>query len=117
MLLRWRSRLDVDGEELTSGFFKLDYIGFSLLALGVGALQIMLDKGQEDDWFGSHFIVTLAKGDVTQFLFWHAGRHCPALRWAVRGEMRHGAILRRSEGLGGGSARALAYRSGGAAIT
>ena len=37
----------------------LDYIGFSLLALGVGALQILLDKGQEDDWFGSHFIVTL----------------------------------------------------------
>jgi DHA2 family multidrug resistance protein len=39
---------------------KLDYIGFSLLALGVGALQIMLDKGQEDDWFGSGFITTLA---------------------------------------------------------
>jgi MFS transporter, DHA2 family, multidrug resistance protein len=39
---------------------KLDYIGFSLLALGVGALQIMLDKGQEDDWFGSNFITTLA---------------------------------------------------------
>src|SRR5262249_4669999 len=28
--------------------------------LGVGALQIMLDKGQELDWFGSSFIVTLA---------------------------------------------------------
>jgi len=39
-----------------SGF---DYIGFSLLTLGVGALQIALDKGQEDDWFGSHFITTL----------------------------------------------------------
>jgi DHA2 family multidrug resistance protein len=39
---------------------KLDYIGFSLLALGVGALQIMLDKGQQDDWFGSHFITALA---------------------------------------------------------
>src|ERR1700749_2917090 len=38
---------------------KLDYVGFSLLALGVGALQILLDKGQEDDWFGSNFIVTL----------------------------------------------------------
>jgi MFS transporter, DHA2 family, multidrug resistance protein len=38
---------------------KLDYIGFSLLCLGVGALQILLDKGQEDDWFGSHFIVWL----------------------------------------------------------
>ncbi|HUA00114.1 MAG TPA: DHA2 family efflux MFS transporter permease subunit [Candidatus Aquilonibacter sp.] len=37
-----------------------DYIGLSLLALGVGCLQVMLDKGQEDDWFGSHFIFTLA---------------------------------------------------------
>jgi MFS transporter, DHA2 family, multidrug resistance protein len=39
---------------------KMDYIGVSLLALGIGALQVMLDKGQEDDWFGSHFITTLA---------------------------------------------------------
>ena len=38
---------------------RLDYIGISLLALGVGALQVILDKGQEDDWFGSHFITTL----------------------------------------------------------
>src|SRR5439155_5288173 len=37
-----------------------DYIGIALLVLGVGALQVMLDKGQEDDWFGSHFIVMLA---------------------------------------------------------
>src|ERR1700721_4873235 len=36
-----------------------DIIGFSLLTLGVGALQIVLDKGQEDDWFGSHVITTL----------------------------------------------------------
>ena len=39
---------------------RIDYIGVSLLVLGVGALQILLDKGQEDDWFGSHFIVILA---------------------------------------------------------
>ncbi len=38
---------------------KLDYIGIGLLAVGVGALQILLDKGQEDDWFGSNFITTL----------------------------------------------------------
>jgi DHA2 family multidrug resistance protein len=38
---------------------KLDYIGIGLLALGVGALQVLLDKGQEDDWFGSRFITTL----------------------------------------------------------
>ena len=39
---------------------KLDYIGIGLLALGVGALQVILDRGEEDDWFGSHIILTLA---------------------------------------------------------
>ncbi len=39
---------------------KIDYVGVALLVLGVGALQVMLDKGQEDDWFGSHLILTLA---------------------------------------------------------
>jgi MFS transporter, DHA2 family, multidrug resistance protein len=38
----------------------LDYIGIGLLTLGIGALQILLDRGQEEDWFGSHFIVMLA---------------------------------------------------------
>jgi DHA2 family multidrug resistance protein len=39
---------------------KLDYVGIGLLVLGIGALQVVLDRGQEDDWFGSHFITTLA---------------------------------------------------------
>ncbi len=38
---------------------RFDYVGFSLLAIGVGALQIALDKGQEDDWFGSGYITAL----------------------------------------------------------
>jgi DHA2 family multidrug resistance protein len=38
---------------------RIDYFGFGLLAAGVAFLQIVLDKGQEDDWLGSHFIVTL----------------------------------------------------------
>jgi DHA2 family multidrug resistance protein len=38
----------------------IDYIGFGLLAVGVAFLQIVLDKGQEDDWFGSNFILTLS---------------------------------------------------------
>jgi DHA2 family multidrug resistance protein len=39
---------------------RLDYLGFGLLVLGIGALQVILDRGQEDDWFGSPFITTLA---------------------------------------------------------
>ena len=38
----------------------VDYWGIGLLVIGMGSLQIMLDKGQEDDWFGSHFIIVLA---------------------------------------------------------
>jgi len=38
----------------------IDYWGIGMLALGVGALQVVLDKGQEDDWFASHFILLLA---------------------------------------------------------
>jgi MFS transporter, DHA2 family, multidrug resistance protein len=38
----------------------IDYIGIGLIALGIGCLQVVLDKGQEDDWFASHFIVTLS---------------------------------------------------------
>ncbi|HUO25807.1 MAG TPA: DHA2 family efflux MFS transporter permease subunit [Candidatus Aquilonibacter sp.] len=47
-------------KRVPAGGIKFDYIGFSLLAIGIGALQVMLDKGQEDDWFGSHFILILA---------------------------------------------------------
>jgi DHA2 family multidrug resistance protein len=37
---------------------KLDFTGFGLLALGFGSLEFILDKGQEDDWFGSRLITT-----------------------------------------------------------
>ncbi len=39
---------------------KVDYWGIGLLAVGIGALQFVLDKGQEDDWFSSHTIVVLS---------------------------------------------------------
>ena len=39
---------------------RLDYVGFGLLALGLGSLEIVMDEGQRNDWFGSSFIVTFA---------------------------------------------------------
>jgi MFS transporter, DHA2 family, multidrug resistance protein len=47
----------------------VDYWGIGYLALGIGALQIILDKGQEEDWFGSHFILTLFIICVVGLLF------------------------------------------------
>jgi DHA2 family multidrug resistance protein len=40
--------------------FQVDYMGFGLLALGLGSLEIVLDEGQRNDWLGSNFIVTFA---------------------------------------------------------
>ena len=61
LLLVYRVIDDPPWAKLKAGVAaRIDYIGISLLVLGVGALQIMLDKGQEDDWFGSRFIATLA---------------------------------------------------------
>lgn len=34
----------------------IDYIGIGLIALGLGCLQVMLDRGEDDDWFSSGFI-------------------------------------------------------------
>ncbi|HET9366230.1 MAG TPA: DHA2 family efflux MFS transporter permease subunit [Candidatus Angelobacter sp.] len=39
---------------------RIDYWGMGFLAIGIAALQIVFDKGQEEDWFASHFIVTMA---------------------------------------------------------
>ena len=50
----------------------LDFVGLGLLVLWVGALQIMIDKGKELDWFNSPQIVLLAVAAVVGFLFFLA---------------------------------------------
>ena len=37
---------------------RFDWIGFGVLSLGIGGLQMMLDRGQDQDWFSSGEIVT-----------------------------------------------------------
>jgi DHA2 family multidrug resistance protein len=49
-----------DPPYIKRGTMRFDAWGMGMLAIGMGALQIMLDKGQEDDWFASRFIATLA---------------------------------------------------------
>ena len=56
---------------------KIDYIGLGFVALGLGALQIVLDKGQRDDWFESQFILVLSIVAAASliFLVWWEWRH------------------------------------------
>lgn len=52
---------------------RIDYWGLGLLAIGIATLQIVFDRGQEDDWFNSHFIVimtALAVAGLVSFTIW-----------------------------------------------
>ncbi|WP_266168723.1 DHA2 family efflux MFS transporter permease subunit [Dyella subtropica] len=52
---------------------KIDYVGLITLIIGVGALQIVLDKGNDEDWFNSTFIVItsiVAALGIIVFLIW-----------------------------------------------
>ncbi len=63
-----------------AGGIRIDYIGFSLLALGLGALQVVLDRGQQDDWFSSGFILGLSVLSLlalVTFVVWEWGHDDP----------------------------------------
>lgn len=47
----------------------IDYIGLGFVALGLGTLQVVLDKGQRDDWFESHFILILSLISAASLIF------------------------------------------------
>jgi MFS transporter, DHA2 family, multidrug resistance protein len=47
----------------------IDYIGLGFVALGLGTLQVVLDKGQREDWFESHMIVILAAIAAASLIF------------------------------------------------
>src|SRR5580704_17280617 len=51
-----------------NNLYRIDYIGVSLLIISMGALQITLDKGEEKNWFGSHFIVGFALTFIIAFI-------------------------------------------------
>jgi len=48
---------------------KIDYWGLALLVLGIGSLQIVLDKGESEDWFNSNFIIILSAVSAISLIF------------------------------------------------
>jgi MFS transporter, DHA2 family, multidrug resistance protein len=59
---------------------KIDWIGFLLVALSLGSLEVVLDKGQRDDWFASDFIVffsCLSAVTMALFIPWELSRKQP----------------------------------------
>jgi MFS transporter, DHA2 family, multidrug resistance protein len=77
---------------------RIDFVGFGLLTIWIGCLQIMLDRGQDDDWLYSGFIRTLALGAVVgfvAFLVWELRVEHPIvnLRILRNGNVAIGCLL------------------------
>ncbi|HUN89534.1 MAG TPA: DHA2 family efflux MFS transporter permease subunit [Terriglobales bacterium] len=65
---------------------KIDKIGFGLLAIWLGCLQIILDKGQEDDWFGATWIrwgTAILIIAFVLFIVWEWYKHEPLVNLRV----------------------------------
>jgi DHA2 family multidrug resistance protein len=59
---------------------KIDFLGFILVAVGLACLQVVLDKGTEDDWFASDFILIFAVVSaisLTALVFWELNHDDP----------------------------------------
>jgi DHA2 family multidrug resistance protein len=81
-----------------SKFFDVDWLGIALLALAVGSLQYVLEKGQDDDWFNSTTIIVLAVLAVFGLFFfiWRElsfKNPIVELRVLKNGNLRIGTIL------------------------
>jgi DHA2 family multidrug resistance protein len=64
------------------GKLKVDGIGIALIGLGSAALEVLLDRGQIDDWFGSSFIIwmfVIGIGCLTTAIFWELRHPDPVI--------------------------------------
>jgi DHA2 family multidrug resistance protein len=61
--------LERERRERLAGGLKVDWIGFALIALTFGSLEIVLDRGQIEDWFHSTYIITFATISACSFIF------------------------------------------------
>jgi MFS transporter, DHA2 family, multidrug resistance protein len=71
----------------------IDYTGFGLLVLGMCALQVVLDRGQIEDWFASRFIATLAAVaavSLAAFTVWELTREDPIVDIRLLGRVNFG---------------------------
>jgi DHA2 family multidrug resistance protein len=84
-----RKRLEQEGN-------RFDVVGFALVATFLGALEIALDRGLEDDWFGSNFIVGVVTVSALAFLLmipWELSRRNPIIDLRIVATRQFGACF------------------------
>jgi DHA2 family multidrug resistance protein len=87
------ARADGRQQRQSSGF---DVVGFMLIATFLGALEVVLDRGLEDDWFASPFIVTFAVVCALAFVLmipWELSRGNPMIDLRMVASRQFGACF------------------------
>ena len=70
----------------STGKLSIDYIGIALVALGFGCLEVVLDKGQREDWFESRFIWffgAVAVISIVSMVIWELRHHDPVVELSL----------------------------------
>ncbi len=95
-LVREPSGAEQERARLLKDGLRVDYVGFVLVAIGLGALEFVLDEGQRKDWFGSNLILSFAL--VSAFCLialipWELTRKDPIVDIRLLGQRQFGACF------------------------
>jgi DHA2 family multidrug resistance protein len=88
--------LERDRRKLLKKGLNVDYVGFALVAIGLGCLEITLDRGQRDDWFASGFITTTAivsALSLSLLIWWELARKEPIVNLRLLGNRNFGVCV------------------------
>ncbi|WFU23089.1 DHA2 family efflux MFS transporter permease subunit [Bradyrhizobium sp. CB1717] len=95
-LVKEPSGAEEERQRLLSKGLRVDYIGFLLVAIGLGSLEFVLDEGQRNDWFGSTLIVVfalLAAVCLLALIPWELTREDPIVDLRLLGRRQFGACF------------------------
>jgi MFS transporter, DHA2 family, multidrug resistance protein len=95
-LVKEPSGAEEEREKLLSKGLRVDYVGFLLVAIGLGSLEYVLDEGQRNDWFGSNMIVLFAVLSAVSLLAlipWELTREDPIVDLRLLGRRQFAACF------------------------
>ncbi|MBR0798818.1 DHA2 family efflux MFS transporter permease subunit [Bradyrhizobium jicamae] len=95
-LVKEPSGAEQEREELLKDGIRVDYIGFMLVAIGLGSLEFVLDEGQRNDWFGSNMIAGFALVSAFCLLAlvpWELMRNDPIVDLRLLGRRQFGSCF------------------------
>jgi MFS transporter, DHA2 family, multidrug resistance protein len=75
-----------DPSYLKRGLMRIDWSGIGLLTVGIIALQVVLERGQDLNWFSSHWIVlgtVIAAVAFVALIFWELGAREPVINFRL----------------------------------